>query len=180
MVEGCTLGDHLFLKKNQTLLKFRIRYNRLLVAIGGVMGTMLIVSTFILRHIPTSISYVTLVADLAKQNTMFNIVTAVATFFAAIHSGHKHNEEGAKDAEKEGIPKEIIDRVYREAMMGNSAADWLGLQGRNVVISGGGGGIGRAMAARFASEGMHVVIADIDAGAEQVEDVVAYLATLKD
>ncbi|MBP9818117.1 hypothetical protein KBC75_05235 [Candidatus Shapirobacteria bacterium] len=105
-----------FLKKNLTILKIRIRYNQLLVAIGGVMGTVLIVSTFVLRHIPTSVSYVTLVADLAKQNTAFNIITAVATFFAAIHSGHKHNKEGAEEAKKEGIPKEIIDRVYREAM----------------------------------------------------------------
>lgn len=81
-----------------------------------MVGTLLIVSTYFLRNIPTSISYVTLVADLTKQNTAFNIVTAIATFFAAVHSGHKHNQEGAEDAKKEGVPQNVIDDVYREAM----------------------------------------------------------------
>lgn len=105
-----------FLKKNKTILVFRIRYNRLLVAIGGVVGTLLIASTYLLRNIPVSVSYTTLVADLAVQNTAFNVITAIATFFAAVHSGHKHNKEGAEDAKKEGIPQKIIDEVYRGAM----------------------------------------------------------------
>ena len=39
------------------------------------------------------------------------------------------------------------------------------LAGRVAVVTGGASGIGRAMAARFAAEGMHVVVADVEAAA---------------
>src|SRR4051794_31177262 len=39
------------------------------------------------------------------------------------------------------------------------------LNGANVVVTGGGGGIGSAMARRFAAAGARVVVADVDAGA---------------
>ena len=38
--------------------------------------------------------------------------------------------------------------------------DWLGLSGRTAVVSGAGGGIGRAIALAFAREGMEVVVLD--------------------
>lgn len=44
------------------------------------------------------------------------------------------------------------------------------LQGRNVVITGAASGIGRACAARFATEGARLVLADID---EEAVDLVA-------
>jgi NAD(P)-dependent dehydrogenase (short-subunit alcohol dehydrogenase family) len=39
------------------------------------------------------------------------------------------------------------------------------IDGAGVVVTGGGGGIGAAMARRFAGEGAHVVVADLDADA---------------
>jgi NAD(P)-dependent dehydrogenase (short-subunit alcohol dehydrogenase family) len=42
------------------------------------------------------------------------------------------------------------------------------LQGRVAVVTGGGSGIGRALAHAFAGEGMHVVVADIEQDAAEV------------
>ena len=42
-----------------------------------------------------------------------------------------------------------------------------GVKGKHVVVTGGGGGIGSAVCARFGEEGAHVIVADIDAAAAQ-------------
>jgi NAD(P)-dependent dehydrogenase (short-subunit alcohol dehydrogenase family) len=47
------------------------------------------------------------------------------------------------------------------------------LEGRRAVVTGGGGGIGRAISTRFAAEGAHVVVAEIDAG--RAQDTVAVI-----
>ena len=39
------------------------------------------------------------------------------------------------------------------------------LEGRRAIVTGGGAGIGEAIATRFAEEGAHVVVADVDAEA---------------
>lgn len=104
------------LSKSKTLLKYRIGYNRLVFLIGGFLGTFIILSTLFLRNIPTSGYFYMLTADLSHQNTIFNIITAVCTFLAAIYSGLQHNKEESAEARKAGIPQAIIDKVNKANM----------------------------------------------------------------
>jgi len=47
-------------------------------------------------------------------------------------------------------------------MTGQDSSDWLGLSGRACVVTGGGGGIGRATAVNFARAGARVAAVDLD------------------
>jgi hypothetical protein len=98
---------------NKTLLKYRIGYNRLMVLVGGFGGTLMVLSTIFLRQIPTTVEWYLLTADLSRQNTAFNIVTACATFLVTVYSGFKHSREENTEARKAGIPERIIARVSR-------------------------------------------------------------------
>jgi NAD(P)-dependent dehydrogenase (short-subunit alcohol dehydrogenase family) len=63
-------------------------------------------------------------------------------------------------------------------MTGQDSSDWLGLSGRVCVVTGGGGGIGRATAVSFASAGARV--AAIDRDERGLEDTLAELRKLGD
>jgi hypothetical protein len=99
------------LSKNAGLLRLRIGFNRVYVIIGGFIGTFLIITTVILRHLPTQFYFHYLIADLSYQNTTFNFITAICTFFAAIYSGIQHNQEETHEARKAGIPEDVIAKV---------------------------------------------------------------------
>jgi hypothetical protein len=103
-----------FLSKNKQILSLRIHYNRLLVFIGGFTGTLFFASLFILRHIPISGHIVIISADLAKQNTVFNIITAICTYAATLYAGIKGSRQAAIEARKNNISEEVIKRVTRQ------------------------------------------------------------------
>ncbi len=105
-----------FLSKNKSLLNIRISYNRLVLIGSGFAGTLFIVSTIFLRHIPNSIQFVFLSADLTKQNTVFNIITAICTCLATIHSGYTHNKEAVIVARNNKIPEAVINKVFKNNM----------------------------------------------------------------
>lgn len=103
-----------FLPQNQGILGLRIKYNRVALWLGGLAGTFFVASAYILRNVPVGFQFMMLKADLTKQNTTLNIITAVATFLAATYSGLRHNAEGKKAAEADKLPPELIERVFKE------------------------------------------------------------------
>lgn len=105
-----------FLSKNQTLLKYRIDYNRALMAVGGVGLTILVVSTIFLRNIPTNASLIWLVVDLTRQNSGMNLITAIGTFITTIAAGYKNSKISSDNLASAGVSSEIIDRIFKEKL----------------------------------------------------------------
>lgn len=106
----------IFLSTNPTVLRFRIGYNRILLAVGGVGLTILVLSTIFLRNLPTQFTYMLLMVDLSRQNTTMNFITAVGTFLTTIMAGYKHNSIASANLAAGGVEKEVIDRIFREKM----------------------------------------------------------------
>ena len=106
------------LSKNEKLLGVRINYNRFLVLTGSVVGTIIIISTIFLRNIPIGAQIVWWSADLAEQNTAFNIVTAICTSLVTIYSGWQHNKIETQEARAKNISEDVIDKVNRIHMRG--------------------------------------------------------------
>lgn len=96
-------------------VNLRIKMNRIRIGIIGIVGSLFILSLFVMRNIPTSFLPTILYADLSKQNTTFNIVTSLATFVATIFMGAKHHEEVRKEA-KGKYPQLVIDKIYKDNM----------------------------------------------------------------
>ena len=106
----------IFLGHNKKVLFARIKYNRLLFTISGFGGVLLILTVLFLRHIPTTFEYFVFIANLSRQNTPMNFVTAVGTFIVTIHAGYRNNTEAAKKAESANIPNEVVKKVFRDKM----------------------------------------------------------------
>lgn len=102
--------------KNEKILSFRIRYNRLLIAIAGATGTIFLLATFLMRHFPTAFQGITLSIDLTRQNTGFNLFTAIITFITVLHAGYTRNKITTTKALANGIKEDIIAVVSRENM----------------------------------------------------------------
>lgn len=103
----------IFLRRNQTILGYRIRYNKLLVGLGGIGFTLIILSTIFLRNIPTSFSFRWLTADLTRQNSTMNLITAIGTFLTTVIAGIKANSIAAKNLKTAGVPEEKINAIIK-------------------------------------------------------------------
>lgn len=102
--------------RNRQILSARINYNRLILVTGGFSTTIFILSLIVLRHIPTSFQNWLLVADLTRQNTTMNFITAIGTFITASHAGYVRNRLASAKAAAANIPPDIIARVFKSQM----------------------------------------------------------------
>lgn len=105
-----------FLSKSQKILKVRINYNRLMVQTGGFGLTALILSIIFFRNIPVNFKSWILIADLTRQNTTMNFITAIGTFFTTLHANYTQNKINAQIAKNKGIEKTIVTQVFKEKM----------------------------------------------------------------
>jgi len=108
-----------FLTNNAKILGARINYNRLMVQTGGFSGTILILSIILLRNFPVSFENWWLVADLTRQNTTMNFITAVGTFLTTIHAGYTRHRIDAEIARKREVDEKIVDKIFAEKMRGS-------------------------------------------------------------
>jgi len=108
-----------FLTNNKKLLGARINYNKILIQSSGFSGTVLILSIILLRHFPIDFESWWLVADLTRQNTTMNMITAVGTFLTVIHSSYTRHRIDAEIATKRQVDQIIVDKIFREKMRGS-------------------------------------------------------------
>jgi len=104
----------IFLSKNQSILRFRIGYNKILIAIGGVGLTLFVISTVLLRNFPTSFSPWWLVADLTRQNSTMNLITAIGTFLTTLIAGMKSLQISSKNLLAAGVSRQDVNTIARE------------------------------------------------------------------
>lgn len=103
-------------KKNQKILYARIRYNRVLLSIGGFSGVLIILIVFFLRHIPTAFQGLLLAVNLTHPNPSMNFVTAIGTFITTLHAGYKNHSFASKQAKIIGIDPQIVKKIFDEKM----------------------------------------------------------------
>ena len=94
----------------------RINYNHFLKYISGFSLFAFLISLYIFRHIPTSFTSAVFLADLTRQNTTMNFVTAIGTFLTTVHAGYMNNRKAILAGQKKKIPLKIIEAVTRKNM----------------------------------------------------------------
>lgn len=99
------------LTHNKKLLGMRINYNRLLLQSGGFSGTVLILSIILLRNFPVKFDGWLLMADLTRQNTTMNFITAVGTFLTTMHAGYTRHKIDMEIAKKRGTDERKLEKV---------------------------------------------------------------------
>lgn len=105
-----------FLAKNKSFLRVRIGYNRLLIAAGGIGLTLIVVSTLFLRNVPTSFSSWWLVADLTRQNSTMNLITAIGTFLTTVIAGYKAVSISSKNLTLAGVDDDTVTKIATTQM----------------------------------------------------------------
>lgn len=103
-------------KRNQKILYARIRYNRLLLSIGGFSGVLILGLVFLLRNIPVAFQGLLLKVNLTHPNPPMNFVTAIGTFITTLHAGYKNHSYAAKQAKIAGIDPQIVKKVFGDKM----------------------------------------------------------------
>ncbi|HPR99886.1 MAG TPA: hypothetical protein PLU63_03690, partial [Candidatus Woesebacteria bacterium] len=83
---------------------------------GGFSGTVLILSIILLRNFPVKFENWLLSADLTRQNTTMNFITAVGTFLTTVHAGYTRHNIDKKIAEKRGVDQIKLDKVFKDKM----------------------------------------------------------------
>ncbi len=106
----------IFLSKNKQILQVRINYNRAMATTSGFSLTLLILSIIVLRNIPVKFAFVVLVADLTRQNTTMNFITAVGTFITTMHAGYTRIRIDREIALARGLERSKINMVAKDKM----------------------------------------------------------------
>ena len=106
----------LLLTHNKKLLGMRINYNRLLLQSGGFSGTVLILSIILLRNFPVKFASLLLMADLTRQNTTMNFITAVGTFITTMSAGYTRHKIDMEIARKRGTEEIKLEKVLKDKM----------------------------------------------------------------
>jgi len=119
----------IFLSGNKKLLGARINYNHLMLQSGGFSGSILILSIILLRHFPVQFASWILVADLTRQNTTMNTITAIGTFLTTMHAGYTRHRIDMEIARTRGVDEKTMEGVFKEKMKGSF---------KNAVILGAG------------------------------------------
>ena len=85
----------------------------------GYLLLFMLVAWFLVRHFPIGWRIAIFTGDVARQNTTFNTVTAVATFITMLWHGIPKIVRKGDLAEKLGIPTSIVERTQIEMFKEN-------------------------------------------------------------